>query len=232
MRCIRLKRSVRCLAILFMLTSNALAGKMTFELKGTGGNMAGSEWIAAEGEITADSASDLENYLNTNWNFAKQKIRYDVNLNSPGGSLIGGIKLGEFFHKYNFNTYVAKTVPDGYGHSTTASGLCASACAIAFIGGIERHTEGGDLGIHQFYQEMSLKNPSEKIFDALDMSSQQMVSAILIGYTFRMGVDPRFIAIASATPPTLSLYPLLNGTGNFCKGTGKLNARTGNLNRI
>src|SRR5664279_1012714 len=105
MRCIRLKRSVRCLAILFMLTSNALAGKMTFELKGTGGNMAGSEWIAAEGEITADSASDLENYLNTNWNFAKQKIRYDVNLNSPGGSLIGGIKLGEFFHKYNFNTY-------------------------------------------------------------------------------------------------------------------------------
>jgi hypothetical protein len=33
------------------------------------------------------------------------------------------------------------------------------------------------------------------------MSNQQIVSAILIDYAFRMGVDPRFVAIASATRP-------------------------------
>jgi hypothetical protein len=201
MWCILLTRSVRSIAILLALTSSAFADKMTFEVKSNGGHIVGSEWIAAEGEIAADSVADLENYLNTKWNFAKDKFKYEVHLSSPGGSLIGGIRLGEFFRKYRFNTYVAKTVPDGFGYSTLADGACASACAIAFIGGFERHAEADRLGIHQFYQEMSLKNPSEKLFDALDMSTQQMVGAILIDYAFRMDVDPRFIAIASATPP-------------------------------
>jgi hypothetical protein len=192
--------SARSLALLLALTSSAFAGKMTFELKSTGGNLIGSEWIAAEGEIAADSATDLENYLNVHRNFAKDKIGYNVNLNSPGGSLIGGIKLGEFFRKHQFTTNVAKTVPDG-AHSQPAPGICASACAIAFIGGVERYANGGELGVHQFYQEISLKNPSEKMFNALDLSNEQMVGAILIDYAFRMGVDPRFIAMASSTPP-------------------------------
>jgi hypothetical protein len=55
-------------------------------------------------------------------------------------------------------------------------------------------------------QFASLKNPSEKAFNALDMSNQQMISAILIDYAFRMGVDPRFIAMASATPPNSMYY--------------------------
>jgi hypothetical protein len=33
-----------------------------------------------------------------------------------------------------------------------------------------------------------------------------MLSAILIDYAFRMGVDPRFIAMASATPPDKMYY--------------------------
>src|SRR4029453_2678144 len=55
-------------------------------------------------------------------------------------------------------------------------------------------------------QFASLKNPSEKAFNALDMSNQQMITAILIDYAFRMGVDPRFIAMASATPPNSMYY--------------------------
>jgi hypothetical protein len=181
------------------------AGKMTFERNSNGSRLSGSTWIAAEGEISADSATDLENYLNTKLNFANEKFEYAVHLDSPGGSLVGGIKLGEFFRKHRFTTYVAKTVPYE-GWFTMADGVCASACAIAFIGGVERHSKGGDLGIHQFYQEISLKNPSEKAFNALDMSSQQLVSAILIDYAFRMGVDPRFVAIASATTPDQMHY--------------------------
>lgn len=196
-----LRLGARSLTILLVLTSSVFAGKMTFERKSNGSRLAGSTWIAAEGEISADSATDLENYLNTKLNFANEKIEYEVHLNSPGGNLIGGIKLGEFFRKHRFTTYVAKTVSDELGWFTMADGVCASACAIAFIGGVERYSNSGKLGVHQFYQEMFLKNPSEKAFNALDMSSQQLVSAILIDYAFRMGVDPRFVAIASATPP-------------------------------
>src|SRR5262249_27223077 len=106
----------------------------------------------------------------------------------PGGNLIGAIKLGEFFRKHQFVTHVV-------------GGTCASACAVAFIGGVEREATSGKLGVHQFYNALSLKNPSEKVFDALDMSQHQLLSAILIDHAFRMGVDPRYIAIGAATPP-------------------------------
>ena len=45
-------------------------------------------------------------------------------LNSPGGSLLEGMKLGGFFYRARIATFVL-----GYG------GGCHSACAIAFLGG-------------------------------------------------------------------------------------------------
>lgn len=132
-----------------------------------------------------------------------------MRLHSHGGSLIGGIKLGELIRKRQFSTTVGRTVrgdPDNKYYHVKADGVCVSACAIAFIGGVERSADEKVLGIHQFYQEASLTNPSEKVFNALDMSNQQVISAILIDYAFRMGVDPRFIAMASATPPNSMYY--------------------------
>lgn len=61
---------------------------------------------------------------------------------------------------------------------------------------------GGDVGVHQFYRDIALRDPSAKIFDAVDLSSQQFVSAMLIEYVYRMGVDPRFVSIASNVAPT------------------------------
>jgi hypothetical protein len=196
------------LTILLLLKSAAFAENMTFELKSNGANTAGSTWIVADGEITNDSATDLQNYLNTNWGFATHKVPYDVFLNSPGGNLVGGIKLGEFIRKNHFTTTVSKIVPIPIDprHAMPAPGACESACAIAFIGGTERYTEAGRLGVHQFYNQLSLNDPSQRLFNALDMSAQQTVSAILIDYAFRMGVDPRFIALASATPPNQMHY--------------------------
>ena len=187
MRRSQISLSVSCLIAVLFLATSAFAGKMTFKVLESGGR-SGNSWIAAEGEIAQESADDLESYLNKEWDFEKNKGRYEVQLSSPGGDLIGGIKLGEFFRKHQFATHVTKD-------------LCASACAIAFIGGIERDATSGTLGVHQFYYEFSLRNPDEKVFNALDMSTQQLMGAILIDYAFRMGVDPRYIATAAATPP-------------------------------
>lgn len=50
-------------------------------------------------------------------------------------------------------------------------------------------------------RRLSLRDPSAKVFNSLDMSEHQFVSAMLIEYVFRMGVDPRFVSIAASTPP-------------------------------
>jgi hypothetical protein len=55
--------------------------------------------------------------------------------------------------------------------------------------------------VHQFYNEIALRDPSAKVFDSLDMSQHQFISAMLIDYVFRMGVDPRLVSIAASTPP-------------------------------
>jgi hypothetical protein len=184
-----LRLSTRVLILLSILTSTASAGRMTFEYRYNQSNAADSDWIAAEGEIVDDSADDLEKSL--------QRLTgsLELRLHSHGGSLIGGIKLGELIRKRQLKTVVGRTVrhPDFDGVHTRADGVCVSACAIAFIGGVERSADEKSLGIHQFYEEASLKNPTERLFNALDMSNQQVVSALLIDYAFRM-VDPRLIA--------------------------------------
>jgi hypothetical protein len=58
------------------------------------------------------------------------------------------------------------------------------------------------MGVHQFYQDVAPIDPSAKMFNSLDLSAQQFVTALLVDYVFRIGVDPRFVSIASNTPPT------------------------------
>jgi hypothetical protein len=177
-----------------------VAGKMTFHLRGNGGNLVGSEWIAAEGEIVPETATDLENFIN-NLGHSENPGGWSVRLNSPGGSLAGGIRLGELIRKLKLDTEVGSTEPDSYGHWERAPGRCASACAFAFLGGLSRYASGGELGVHQFYDDISLRDPSAKVFSSLDMSEHQFISAMLIDYAFRMGVDPRFVSVAASTPP-------------------------------
>jgi hypothetical protein len=69
-----------------------------------------------------------------------------VILNSPGGTIGEGFKLGRFFHQARIPTFAL-----GYG------GICMSACAIAFLGGRDRAGRpsrtkmyGSKLGFHQF----------------------------------------------------------------------------------
>jgi hypothetical protein len=175
-------------------------GKMTFHLRGNGGNLVGSEWIAAEGEIVPETATDLENFIKS-FGYSENPGGWSVRLNSPGGDLAGGIRLGELIRKLKLGTEIGATESDSYGHWKRAPGHCASACAFAFLGGLSRYASDGELGVHQFYAEIALRDPSAKVFDSLDMSQHQFVSAMLIDYVFRMGVDPRLVSIAASTPP-------------------------------
>lgn len=174
--------------------------RMTFELRSNGGNYGGAEWIAAEGEIATDTDIDLEKFLKS-FGHTANPGGWSVRLNSPGGSLEGGVRLGEMIRKLKLDTEVGATEPDEYGHWKRTKGQCASAASFAFLGGLERDVEDGQLGVHQFYYEIALKTPSEKLFSALDVSEHQLITAALIDYTARMGVDPRFVSAAASTNP-------------------------------
>ena len=65
-----------------------------------------------------------------------------------------------------------------------------------------RDANDGEIGVHQFYNEATINDPSGKLFDAIDLSRNQLISALVIDYVFRMGADPRVVSIASATLPS------------------------------
>jgi hypothetical protein len=65
-------------------------------LSENGGNCLGCEWIRASGEITETTADALETLLKE---FHHALPNHTVLLDSPGGSLIGAIKLGEAIRK-------------------------------------------------------------------------------------------------------------------------------------
>ena len=73
-----------------------------------------------------------------------------VHLNSPGGSLYGGMDLGRAVRAHGFNTNVAAppTPDQPYG----AAGACLSACTLAFLGGQFRYVNAAAIfGVHRFY---------------------------------------------------------------------------------
>ena len=151
---------------------------MAFFTAGTGGNCDTCTWIVAEGEIVQDTPAKFNLFLrNLKVN---DTIPSDIHLNSQGGNLLAGIKLGELIRKNKMNTWVAKTVGEfydntdhiGYAYAKNEAprAMCASACAYAFLGGVVRyalssHYENsiavrgpGILGVHQFYSEDGIKN--------------------------------------------------------------------------
>ncbi|MGB8899957.1 MAG: hypothetical protein WCC90_12330 [Methylocella sp.] len=165
-------------------------------------------WIVADGEITADSAKSFRDFLTTNK--AHLDARSVVLLNSLGGSLLGGVTLGEVIREFGLGTRIGRSIPGpphqgNYVTETESPGVCLSACAFAFLGGKSRIASDRTLGVHQHYSEDALREPAAKQFTAGDLSAQQIIAGILAEYVVRMGVDARFLTRAAMTAPR-SMY--------------------------
>lgn len=102
-----------------------------------------------------------------------------VTFNSPGGSPYAAMRVGRTIRRLGLSTAQLKAFE------------CASACALAFVGGINRFAEAGAIGIHK----ASFVNPDAR--DAEDaVSLIQAVTADIIGYLAEMGVDPALMQVA------------------------------------
>ena len=106
-----------------------------------------------------------------------------------------GVALGEIFRARGFATEVGSTKldPESVPISAKAPGRCASACAFAFLGGIERTLDpDSKLAFHRSH------------FGGIEPTGNdaQMLIAALLLYIVNMGVDARLIKLATETGPS------------------------------
>ncbi len=102
-------------------------------------------------------------------------------LNSLGGDLIGGLRLGQSIRAREFNTWILDATADyPVIKDKKIIGKCFSACAYTFLGGVIRRVDkSGQLGVHQF----------RNMEDKLDANQAQKISAVLARYLDSMSIN-------------------------------------------
>jgi hypothetical protein len=188
------------------------APTMQFKLATDNSDGYATQWISAEGPITKRTPEDFKAFTKQYHDVLPEHpptVTGLVLLDSPGGNLYAGLQLGRLFREGNFATMVGTTVfPEGSsaGHAEPRQdpGICASACAYAFLGGSVRLTRTSALGFHQF----SFALPKDSAISTADeVSEAQATVGVLVLYLKTMGIDPEVLALASETAPSTISAP-------------------------
>ncbi len=149
-------------------------------------------WIYASGPIDNDAAARLNEFIEKNKIPAKSYLVMD----SPGGSLLGGITLGRAIREAGLYTYIGKISDNP--KELMKQGSCYSAGAIAFLGGKFRWIKDGSVfGVHRFkFTYMATENA--------DVA--QILSASIMQYLTDMGIDEGlFNEMSSAGSDSISI---------------------------
>lgn len=138
--------------------------------------------VYASGEIGPGDAQRLRSLLKLR-SITDARIAF----NSPGGSLAEGLALGRLIRALKLDTEIRAA-----GQGSTA--ICASACAYAFAGGVNRFYDEASarLGLHQFYSTSS---------SGLKAQEAQVMSGILVAYLTSMGVDANAFSVSILADP-------------------------------
>lgn len=191
--------------ITFMLhCSYVFADEMQFRIADNGGNCDQCVWIVAEGTITERTPKFFLEFAKAN------QYPNRIIFNSPGGSLISGVELGQKIREFGYSTAIGKSVPiaDLPNDEELKKGSCASACAFAFMGGINRQAlsrnrlgeSSSKLCVHQFYTPNS---------QTANLEATQALIGLVLLHVIEMGVDANVMSIASLTGPN-DLYCFTN----------------------
>lgn len=142
------------------------------EIRRTGVNAFGQAIITIDGEMTAEDTSAFESITAT----TPQAI---VVLNSPGGSLSAGIGIGNHIRARGFSTAVGPTA------------LCASACALAWLGGVPRMGHPTSrIGFHAAFT----------VTDGRAIE-RGVANALVGSYASKLGLSDRAIAFMTVASP-------------------------------
>ncbi len=93
-----------------------------------------------------------------------------ISFDSPGGNVVTAIRFGRAIRALKARTLQIRAME------------CASACAFAFVGGVERFAEPGSIGVHRV--SLSDDIPMD---NKLAVSTVQLLTGEIIGYLTDMG---------------------------------------------
>lgn len=186
---------------------------MQFSRGWSGGNYNGAEWIVGDGPITASTPADFRRFLEQNGSYAS--VRHTVVLNSPGGNLMAALELGMLIRERRFNTAIGRTVLSQFSREnptlsqtqSVVQGTCVSACAYAFLGGVDRRAQPGQIGFHQFYSPSALQDARARQFSAVDLGATQALVGLIALYLKEVGVDSEVLFLAATQGPGGMAYP-------------------------
>lgn len=167
-------------AALAVLTLGALAQPAgALEISKHASDSAEVNAILLKGSVDDGDTFDLKVYISK----LPKKATVIVYLNSPGGNLREGMRLGRFFYENKIETAV---------ETKTA---CASACALAFLGGRDdagkphrTKASNSGLGFHSFSRDFDNKSYSA---DDLKIVVQQTQTQVFLvaEYLKSIGAD-------------------------------------------
>lgn len=147
------------------------------------------QWIFADGKIGEDSAKKFNDFVTGNPQLIAGAT---VVFNSPGGSVIDGMRLGDEIRDRHFRTDVGRPSADG---ADLAAGKCMSACVFAFLGGDYRYlSSGGTIGVHRFRFEQELGG------DVTAEMSQALAGQI-VEFISKSRADPALFTLMTQTGP-------------------------------
>ncbi|MGX9050749.1 hypothetical protein [Mesorhizobium sp. 14Argb] len=101
--------------------------------------------------------------------------------NSPGGNVGSALRLGRMIRAAGLDTLQLRQLQ------------CASACSLAFLGGVHRVAEPGSIGVHRAWLK-SVDGISREEAKA----RVQLGTAAITSYVVEMGVDPELMELASS----------------------------------
>ncbi|RUX30373.1 hypothetical protein EOA23_12110 [Mesorhizobium sp. M2A.F.Ca.ET.042.01.1.1] len=99
--------------------------------------------------------------------------------NSTGGSVGTAIQLGRMIRAAGLDTLQVRQLQ------------CASACSLAFLGGVRRVAETGSIGVHRSSFDINSGMSADEA-----VAQIQAGTALVMGYMTEMGVDPKLMQVA------------------------------------
>jgi hypothetical protein len=120
-------------------------------------------------------------------------------IDSPGGHLIEGIKLGMALRRLRTTVFVGRVIARD-GTDLAVDGSCMSACVYALMGGNRRFVKlGSNVGVHRELLPSSMGHDPQSVFRSTQRFPE--ITAMLVRYTRQMGVDPALVALAEQYGP-------------------------------
>lgn len=155
---------------LALLDTPAARAGLQFEAGQTDG---GLHYVVVSGDFAyQDDLSAFENLV-------RSSAATAITFRSPGGNIQKAMELGHLIRRLGINTVQFRVAE------------CASACSLAFLGGVVRYAEPGSIGVHKSSFQGDVPLSTEQAVSAV-----QQITADIITYMIEMGADPALLQLS------------------------------------